>query len=166
MKDSKTRKVYQAVNLIGAVICGLLLASFFAWLSASDELKHPCAGDAQVPCLASFGVTFQYFLKQYLLVCLGSFLLAYIIQFVISLRYFSKLSGILIGFIGIIFFSLFTFNFFGKIGYQDTPASIIIFNVVLGLAFVLVMGLILSPFFVYEISNKRKFIHKRVNQLR
>ncbi|HRH43272.1 MAG TPA: hypothetical protein PKY82_16690 [Pyrinomonadaceae bacterium] len=108
MKDFKIK--YQVVNLVIAVVCGFLLASSFAWLSAADELKHPCLG-FQSPCLEGYGTIFLYFLKSNLLVCLGSFFVAYVIQLVVSLRYFTKYNGIAIFPLGIIVFSLFIYFF-------------------------------------------------------
>lgn len=86
MKDFKMK--YQVVNLVVAVVCGLLFASFFAWLSASDELKHPCS--REVLCFEPYGTIFLYFLKKEIWVGLVGFLLAYVIQLTISLRYLSQ----------------------------------------------------------------------------
>jgi hypothetical protein len=151
MNNVKMKRVYQIANLIGAVISGLFLACFLAWLSASDELKHPCIGNAQVPCLESFEVTFQYFFKKYLLFCLGSFLLAYLIQLAFSLKYFSKYNGIFIGFIGIMLFSISAVSCS-----QDTVKSVTPFTFISGFVFALLMALILSPLFVYERIKRRK----------
>lgn len=104
MKDFKMK--YQVINLVVAVVCGLLLASFFAWASAGDEIKHPCSG-FQSPCIEGYGAIFLYFLKNNLLLCLGSFLVAYVIQLIVSLRYFTRYIGISILPLGIIVFSLF-----------------------------------------------------------
>lgn len=103
MKDLKMK--YQVVNLVIAVICGLLLASLFAWGSAGDEIKHPCSIDEI--CFKPYGTIFLYFLKNNLLVCLGSFLVAYVIQLIVSLRFFTKYNGISIFPLGIVIFSLF-----------------------------------------------------------
>lgn len=121
MKVFKTKNNYQIAYVIESVVCGLIFSSLIAWVSTREEINHPiiCFQDAMVnaeaPCSLSFGVIFPYFFKKAALICVGSFLVAYIIQLIISSKYFKSenyssreisLGSIFIVFFGLIFSSV------------------------------------------------------------
>lgn len=153
MNDLKMKRAYQIANLIGAIICSLLFATIPALLLASVASKDALR-DCDGSCSDPFGETFLFYFTKILLIGLGGFLLAYTIQFVFSLQYFSRLNGILMVIIGTIF-SFFIYVFTGNFYYTQIKGMITIFAVA-ALIFVLLMALILSPLFIYERIKQRK----------
>lgn len=102
----KSNTVYHIINLIGTLLCGFVLAACGTTIFVLKDLSRNCELDPS--CEASFLRLLQEMVKSpEAWMIIGAFLLAYILVFIASSRYFTIFGGLFIGLLGTIFASIF-----------------------------------------------------------